>query len=58
MFNLNLIIMENLCLENYGVSKMSSQEMRTIEGGVIPVAAYYIGSFVVGVIVGLIIAHY
>jgi len=49
--------MTNLCLENYGVSKLETREMKTIDGGVIPVAAYYIGAFLVGVAIGLVIAY-
>jgi len=33
MFNLNSIIMKNLCLENYGISKLETQEMKAINGG-------------------------
>lgn len=32
---LNLSIMNTLCLENYGVSKMETREMETTDGGFI-----------------------
>lgn len=49
--------MNTLCLENYGVSQMETREMKTIDGGFVPVAAWYIGAFLVGVAAGLIIAY-
>lgn len=49
--------MNTLCLDNYGVSQMEAQEMKTVNGGVIPVAVWYIGAFLVGVAIGLAIAY-
>ena len=45
---LKLEIMTNLCLENYGVSKLETQEMRAINGGML---AALIGGFFLGMYV-------
>ena len=40
--------MKNLCLENYGVSKMETQEMKAINGGgplLAVVAGFFLGMF-------------
>lgn len=49
--------MNTSSLDNYGISQMETQEMKAVNGGVIPVAAWYIGAFLVGVAAGLLIAH-
>ena len=32
--------MNTLCLENYGVSKMETQEMKAVDGGIAPILAF------------------
>ena len=47
--------MSTLDLNTIDVRCLSNMEMEDINGGVIPVAAYLIGSFVVGLIIGIYI---
>lgn len=47
--------MSTLDLNTIDVRCLSNMEMEDINGGVIPVAVYLIGSFVVGLIIGIYI---
>lgn len=49
MFNLNLIIMENVCLESCGVSNLEVHEIKKVNGGS-PLFGFVIG-FWIGVLI-------
>jgi len=42
--------MKNLCLENYGVHQLSSDELKMIEGGVVPLVVWCVVAFFAGTV--------
>ena len=44
-------------VNSFEIKPLTKQEMVNLNGGLIPIAAYYIGSFIVGLAIGLYITY-
>ena len=49
LFLLDPVLRKKIKKKGWFISQMETREMKAVNGGVIPVAAWYIGAFLVGV---------